>query len=268
MTNMLGLDSNDEMVRLWLQGTKGKCISKEELDDYPIEMPLAFRSMSKRKIIKKCWKDGRDFFYIDNGYIGNAIKKKWYYRVVKNDVQHVKKIVNVPKDRFDRMASLHPWLYYRGQKSRPNNGPILLVTPSEKPGAFYGVTRDAWLNSTIEELKKYTDRKIIVRDKGLRGDRIGDNSIASQCSRDGIWAVVTYQSIAAIEAIHYGIPAFTSAPTATQHLANTDLSLIESPMYPSEGEFQKLLNYLAYCQYTPSELGNGTAYHLIKEYDL
>ena len=268
MANMLGLDAGDEMVRLWLQGTNGDFISKENIDDFPTDIPLAFRSMSKRKVIKKCWKDGRDFYYIDNGYLGNAQKKKWYYRVVKNNVQHVNKIVNVPNDRFSKMAQLHPWIYYRGKKPRPDNGPILLVTPSEKPGAFYGVTRDAWLEETTTQLKKYTDRKIIVRDKGLRGDRIGDNSIASQCSRDGVWAVVTYQSIAALEAIHYGIPAFTSAPTATQHLANTDLSLIETPMYPDENEFQKLLNYLSYCQYTPVELGNGTAYHLIKEFDL
>jgi hypothetical protein len=268
MAKMLGLDANDEMVRLWLKGTDGNFISKENINDYPLDIPLAFRSMSKRKVIKKCWNEGRDFYYIDNGYIGNAQKKKWYYRVVKNNVQHVDKIVNVPSDRFKSMTQMHPWMIYKGQKNRPENGPILLVTPSEKPGAFYGVTRDEWLNETTETLRQYTDRKIIVRDKGLRGDRIGDNSIAAQCSREGIWAVVTYQSIAALEAIHYGIPAFTCAPTATQHLANTDLSKIESPMYPNETEFQKLLNYLTYCQYTPNELGNGTAYRLIEELGL
>jgi hypothetical protein len=268
MAKMLGLDQGDEMVRLWLVGTNGNFILKEDIDKYPTNVPLAFRSMSKRKVIKKCWEDNRDFYYIDNGYIGNAQKKKWYYRVVKNNVQHVDKIVDVPNDRFQKMTQMHPWIVYKGQKARPNNGPILLVTPSEKPGAFYGITRDNWLEETTKQLRKYTDRKIIVRDKGLRGDRIGDNSIGAQCARDGVWAVVTYQSIAALEAIHYGIPAFTCAPTATQHLANTNLSLIETPMYPDEGEFQKLLNYLTYCQYTPGELGNGTAYRLIEELGL
>lgn len=268
MVNMLGLDSGDEMVRLWLQGTNGEFISKEDIDKFDITIPIAFRSMSKRKVIKKCLDQGRDFYYIDNGYIGNAMKKKWYYRVVKNDVQHTSKIVNVPADRFDRMRQLHPWLQYNGQKNRPDNGPILLVTPSGKPCAYYGIDRDIWLNETIDKIKKYTDRKIIIRDKGLRSERVGDNSIASQCSRDGIWAVVTYQSIAAIEAIHYGIPAFTLAPTATQHLANTDISKLEDPIYPDEQEFQKFLHYLAYCQYTPGELGNGSAYNIIKDHNL
>lgn len=268
MVKMLGLDPGDEMVKLWLRNSDGEFIDKEDIDNYPIEIPIAFRSMSKRKIIQKCYKEGRDFYYIDNGYIGNAQKKKWYYRVVKNNVQHVDKIADVPRDRFDRMKELHPWLRYNGQKSRPDNGPILLVTPSGKPCAYYNIDRNIWLEETLDLLKKYTDRKIIIRDKGLRGDRVGDNSIAAQCARDGVWAVVTYQSIAAIEAIHYGIPAFTLAPTATQHLANTDLSLIEDPMYPDENEFQKFLHFLAYCQYTPGELANGTAYSIIKEYNL
>lgn len=268
MDNMLGLDAGDEMVRLWLQGTNGKIIPKEDIDKYPIDVPIAFRSMSKRKIINKCYNDSRDFYYIDNGYIGNAQKKKWYYRVVKNNVQHIDKIVDVPRDRFDRMKELHPWLRYSGQKSRPENGPILLVTPSGKPCAYYNIDRDKWLEETLETLKKYTDRKIIIRDKGLRSARVGDNSIAAQCARDGVWSVVTYQSIAAIEAIHYGIPAFTLAPTATQDLANTDLKYIESPMYPNEHKFQKFLHFLAYCQYTPGELANGTAFNIIKEYDL
>jgi hypothetical protein len=265
---MLGLDGNDEMVRLWMEGTKGSVIPKEDIDKFPINVPLAFRSMSKRKVINKCWNEGRDFYYIDNGYIGNAQKKKWYYRVVKNDVQHSKKIVNVPNDRFNKMLELHPWMKYNGQKSRPDNGPILLVTPSDKPCNFYGIKKADWLEDTITELKKHTDRKIIVRDKGLRSERIGNNSVAAQCSKEGVWAVVTYQSIAALEALHYGIPAFTTAPTCTQHLANTDLTKIENPMYPNEGDFQRLLNYLAYCQYTPRELGSGIAYRLIEEMGL
>ena len=268
MANMLGLDVGDEMVRLWLQGTKGQFIEKEQLNKFPTNVPVAFRSMSKRKIIKDCFNEGRDFYYIDNGYIGNAMKKKWYYRVVKNNVQHTDKIIDVPADRFKRMQELHPWLQYNGQKNRPDNGPILLVTPSGKPCAYYNIDRDTWLDETIATIKEHTDRKIIVRDKGLRGDRIGDNSIAAQCSRDEIWAVVTYQSIAAIEAMHYGIPAFTLAPTVTQHLANTDLSKIETPMYPDENEFQKFLHYLAYCQYTPGELANKSAYNIIKDYNL
>ena len=45
--------------------------------------------MTKRKEIWKCWETG-EFFYIDNGYMGNLMKRKEYYRVVKNNIQHTK----------------------------------------------------------------------------------------------------------------------------------------------------------------------------------
>jgi hypothetical protein len=265
---MIGLDSNDPLVTAFLKSQGGTFVDKEDLKKIDVSVPVVMRSMTKRKVIKDCWEEGRDFYYIDNGYIGNAMKKKWYYRVVKNDVQHQHWRKNLPESRFEKMQKLHPWLRYKGRKTSPDNGPILLVTPSEKPCKFYGVERNIWVNETINEIKKYTDRRIIVRDKGLRGDRVGDNSVAAQCLRDGVHALVTYQSIAALEAIHYGIPAYTLAPTALGNLANNDLSTIETPMYPDEGDFRHFLNYLAFCQYTPGEIESGVAYNLIKEYDL
>ena len=37
------------------------------------------------------------------------------------------------------------------------NGAILIVTPIEKPRAFYKITRDEWLEETINKIKQYTD---------------------------------------------------------------------------------------------------------------
>lgn len=265
---MLCVDANDEMVKAWAQGTSGTFIGKKDIAKYPITHPVAFRSMTKRKEIQECWRVGRDFYYIDNGYMGNAFKRKWFYRVVKNNVQHIGKIKDVPGDRWRYMIDKLPWLTYQGPKPKPKNGPILLVTPSDKPCMFYGIKRDEWIDNTIAELKEYTGREIIVRNKGLRGERVGDNSIASVCSRKGVWAVVTYNSIAALEAVHYGIPAFTLAPHIGEEVCNTDLSRIEKPEYPSAHSFQRMLNYIAYCQYTPMEMQLGDAYRIIKEYGL
>jgi hypothetical protein len=152
--------------------------------------------------------------------------------------------------------------------NRLKNGPILLVTPSEKPCQFYKVDRDQWVQDTIKELRKYTTREIIVRDKGLRPDRIKDKSVAAQCFKEEVWALVTYQSMAALEAMHYGIPAFTMAPCCVDSVANKDLSRIEDPHYPSADEFKNLLHYLAYCQYTVNEFSNGYALRLIEEMEL
>ena len=156
---------------------------------------------------------------------------------------------------------------YYGRKPL-QGGPILLVTPSEKPCQFYNIDKNTWLEETKIELRKYTDRPIIVREKGLRPDRIRDNSVAAQCARDQIYAVVTYQSMAALEAIHYGIPAFTTALSCVDSVANRNLADIENPNYPAEDKFLNVMHYLAYCQYTLDEMNRGVALKMIEEMEL
>lgn len=276
---MLMLDGEDKILKHWQHGTNALVIDRKDISSkllhkspWPIEYPITFRSMTKRKEIWKCWETGRTFYYVDNGYIGNLMKRKVWYRVVKNNIQHTKPKPNMPSDRFDLLCKDAPYMTYGGFKppggNRLKNGPILLVTPSEKPCQFYKVDRDQWVQDTIRELRKYTTREIIVRDKGLRPDRIKDKSVAAQCFKEEVWALVTYQSMAALEAMHYGIPAFTMAPCCVDSVANKDLSRIEDPHYPSADEFKNLLHYLAYCQYTVNEFSNGYALRLIEEMEL
>jgi len=270
---MLYLDGEDKIMKHWAYGTGAQLIDRKDISSkitespWPNDIPVSFRSMTKRKEIWKCWETGRPFYYVDNGYMGNLMKRKEYYRIVKNNIQHTKP-KDVPSDRFEALVRFAPYMRYHGQKTYGQTGPILLVTPSEKPCQFYNIDRDTWVQETVAEIKKHTDRPIIIRDKGLRPDRIKDNSVAGQCRRDAVHAVVTYQSMAALEAIHYGIPAFTMAPSCTDTVANRDLSLIESPKYPDEQEFEKLLHYLAYCQYTCDEMREGVAYKNIEKFEL
>jgi len=271
---MLYLDGEDKILQHWAYRTGATLIDRKDISSkitespWPNDIPVSFRSMTKRKEIWKCWETGRPFYYLDNGYMGNLMKRKEYYRIVKNNIQHTKP-KQMPKDRFDSLCEFAPYMRYTGKRPlKKQNGAILLVTHSEKPCMFYKIDRDQWVQETVAELKKHTDRPIIVRDKGLRPERIKDNSVAGQCKRQGIYAVVTYQSMAALEAIHFGIPAFTMAPSCTDTVANRDLSLIETPKYPDEEEFQNLLNFLAYCQYTCDEMRTGIAFRNIEKFEL
>lgn len=268
MVDMLCIDPTDEIVSSLAKGTNSIFIDKKDLKNYDENIPVCFRSLTKRKLMHSLEKTNRDFYYIDNGYMGNAHLKKYWFRLVKNDIQHVGRYKEVPRDRWDHMVSIAPWLKFKGRKKSPKNGPILLVTPSGKPCDFYGIDKDKWIQDTTALIKKYTDRSIIVRNKELRGNRIGHNSVAAQCSRDKVWAVVTYNSIAALEAVHYGIPAFTMAPHAGDIICNTDISKIEDPYYPDEILAHRFWHWIAYCQYTPFEMRNGKAMKIQKEYDL
>ena len=91
---MLMLDGTDQILKHWQHGTHALVIDRKEISSkinespWPNDIPVSFRSMTKRKEIYKCWETGRPFYYVDNGYMGNLMKKKIWYRIVKNNVQH------------------------------------------------------------------------------------------------------------------------------------------------------------------------------------
>tara|TARA_B110000240_G_C13502674_1_gene454576 strand:+ start:45 stop:905 length:861 start_codon:yes stop_codon:yes gene_type:complete len=268
----IAIDSTDGIVKCWHLGTNAEYIdSYKDLRDttkYPLDVPVAIRSMASRKAVRLCEEMGRDYYYIDTGYVGNRQKRKLYHRVVKNGMQH-SNFKEVPDDRWVGYVVNTPGLEYLGFPGwKKNGGPILVVTPSEKPCKFYGISRQEWLDSTMEIIKKHTDREIIVRDKGLRRDRVGDGSLYNQLDQDDIFAVVTYNSIAATEAVGYGVPAFTAAPGIADMLCEKDLSKIETPRYEDISLVQKWQHWVAYCQYNTREMANGDAYKLIQKHNL
>jgi hypothetical protein len=236
---MIILDEDDAILTLWRYGTEAGISDPESFKNLPLDNPVAFRGMTKFRVVNECRISGRDFYYIDTGYLGNCGKRKNYHRVVKNDVQHTSPIL-VPSDRFEKILKVSTKSFYKKQWNKQGSN-ILLVTPSEKPCKFYGITRDRWVNNTLEKLKNHTDRKIIV----------------------------TYNSIAATEAVSYGIPAFADAPiNAAKSVCSNDFTKIEDPFYPDRSQVDKWLHWLAYCQYTTSELKDGTAYKIQEEFDL
>lgn len=267
MVKMYAIDKEDGIVTCLQQGTEAEWINSwKDLQRLPTEHPVMFRSMSQRKTVKICQEQNRDYYYIDTGYVGNVDKRKDWHRVVKNGMQHSNPRYDLPEDRFKVLAKKSPYLRFKGWKR--DGGPILVVTPSEKPCKFYGIDRDKWVKETLAELKKHTDRPIIVRNKGLRRERIGNNSIYGQFDEDNIFAVVTYNSIAATEAIGYGIPSFTLAPNAADPFCLKDLSKIETPYYAPIDKVVKWQNWLGYCQFNPEEMANGTAMKIIKDYNI
>ena len=240
----------------------------KDLRNYPVDQPVAFRGMTGRKIVKTCENQGREFYYIDTGYLGNREKRKIWHRVVRNGMQHSKVVWDLPEDRWKNIRLMN-WKYNMMWPGWKKNGKaILVVTPSEKPCKYYGITRDAWVKETIDEIKKHTDRPIIVRDKGLRRERVGNGSLYNQLDEDHIFALVTYNSIAATEAVGYGVPAFTSAPGAADMLCEKDFTKIETPLYEDDEKVRKWQHWLAYCQFRVEEMSNGTALDIIERWDI
>ena len=115
---------------------------------------------------------------------------------------------------------------YNIEKRKKTGKNILLVMPSDKPCKYYGIDAEKWKKDTIDQIKMHTDRPIIVREKQPRHVRL-QRTIYQDL--DDAYALVTYQSIAAVESVLYGVPAFTLAPTAADPVANKYLYNLEKP---------------------------------------
>lgn len=254
----LSKNNEDPFINQFAKGCGETPIDTETFDYDKSTDPLCFRGILKKKIIKKCWEDQRDFYFMDTGYFGNEATKlnphgyKIWHRIVKNNLQH-SIVIKRPADRWESLnKKIQPW--------KKDGRKILIAAPDEKPCKFYDIELQRWLEDTVNEIKKYTDRPIEVRQRNkLRINRTVSNTLQQALDND-VFALVTFNSNAATESILYGIPAFVLAPvSAALPVSCKDLSKIESPFYPSNDQIFEWACHLAYGQFHINELKSGRA---------
>jgi len=244
----------DVILDAFLTGSDGVITISKKTPDFDSNIPVVIRGIAKRKIIHRCAEEGRDYFYIDTGYFGNW-KHKTYHRITKNNMQYVGNLdPNCPDDRLN-FTNTHV------HKHRPGKN-ILICPPSQKAMNYWNLDLEEWLDNTVQQIEKHTDRPIVIRKKMGRSDRVNTDTMEMALSRD-VHCMVTFNSIAAVESLIYGKPVFTMGPNAAQPLANTDLALIENPRMPRVEEVRNLLCNLAYQQFTVQEMKDGTAWRML-----
>jgi hypothetical protein len=174
------------------------------------------------------------------------------------------------KIKTDIGLDLKPW--------RHNGNHILICLQRNGGWSMKNVDVMTWCNQTILELKKYTDRPIIVR--AHPGDRrakkylnlnhpnvyISDNSNIQQDFTDA-WATITYNSSPGVASAIEGIPVFVTDPdpkvSQAYDVANTDISKIETPdLLPRQQWIEKI----SMCHFNFDDLKQGVAWNVIKEY--
>jgi len=260
----LSKEGEDEYINMFAAGCKQQPVSTDEFDYSGTTGPLVLRGILKHKIMKRCWQDRRTFYYMDTGYFGNERTAsnpngwKYWHRIVKNDLQHGE-IIARPDDRFKKFnKTFTPW--------KKTGSKILVAAPDEKPCKFYGVTKDQWVADTVAKIKEHTNREVVVRERApKRIDRIATDTLQQALDND-VFALVTFNSVAAIESVFHGIPAFTMAPAnAASPVALQDLSKIESPYYPDKDKLYAWGCHLAYGQFHITELKSGEAKRMLEE---
>lgn len=260
----LSKNGQDEYINNFARGSGFQPMNSSNFTYEDSTDPIVIRGILKYKLMKQCWDDNRDFYYVDTGYFGNEKTNKnpngwkYWHRIVKNNLQHTD-IIPRPDDRFKQFnKTFNPW--------KKSGRKILIAAPDEKPCKFYGVDKEIWVQNTIDTIKQYTDRPIVVRERAKqRIDRISHNTL-QQALDDDVFALVTYNSVAAIESIFHGIPAFTLAPAnAAMPVASQDLSSINEPYYPSQDKLYAWGCHLAYGQFHVTEMNNGTALRMLTQ---
>ncbi len=214
-----------------------------------------------QKAIKRCWEIGREFYAVDTGYFGNGKHKTWH-RITRNALQNMEQITERDAKRLELQLQL-PWkeIY---KPFTPGNK-ILVCPPSNKVMNMFGQPEaDIWTANLVKQLKELTDRPIEIRLKPIRSQRVKGSTI-QEALQDDVHCLITYNSIAATEALMVGKPALTLGPNAAQLICETDLANIDNPRIPTKDEMYAFLTHLSYAQFTQPEMEDGTAWSILRK---
>lgn len=215
-------------------------------------------------ILKECIKNKQNFLYIDHAYFNPGHKKpNPNYRILLNKF-NAGEFISRPDDRLPQLE-IKPW---------NKNGNHILVCPPTETSKYFFNCHD-WLDKTLEELKKYTDRKIIIRTKPNEARINIINGILYpvhlrekhpetplQEHLTNCHAVITYNSNISIDAILNGIPVFVPNINSAYPVGCPDLSKIENPSYPDNR--YEWCKHLSYCQFNMEEIKSGIIWKILE----
>lgn len=229
--------------RAFAEGCRGRVVRVGEKTDRPAAVYGILRGCDL--VIKDSLKAGRDVYHIDHGYLGRGESFDGYYRVTKNNLQDIA-LEDRPDDRFRVFGRIiQPW----------QSGSHVVVCPiASAVAGFYGINAYEWTTGVVSELKKHTDRQVVVKPK--------DSEAPLSRVLQNAHCLVTFNSTAAIEALIRGIPVITLGPSATRIMGRTAVADVERPLKPEREPF---LHALAYRQFTLDEMKSGLCWRLLND---
>lgn len=182
-------------------------------------------------------KHSLNFYYTDKAYFDRSN----YFRITKNALQ-LNNFVDFNSARFESFKiPILPRRY--GSK-------ILICPQSETFFKLNGLSREDWLNNTIQEIRQYSDRPIEIRYK----ERTNTEAAFSEALND-IHCVVVYTSVAGVQSVLSGVPSFSTHDCAARYFSSGPLANIESPFIPDN--IYELACALANNQWTIDEIRQG-----------
>ena len=177
-------------------------------------------------------------------------------------------------ERWDALGiRLHEW-------RASGNAIIIGGQPHRFPNSLEEppVNRNEWFAAAVSFLAGFSKRPLIwkahphdSRDiegfvsvlSGKTGGRLTLTRLSfSDLVDRGVWAVVTYDSNLAVDAIVSGVPCFVGGRTMADPMCSHDLTRIESPLQLCRGEWCK---WVAWTQWTVEEMRRGEPWRVLVE---
>ena len=238
--------------------------------DVHVQVPegKTLKKVVRYNIIEAQKKAGKQTIVIESGLLGPA------YNVETRDIKIGScrvglghnlpnlanfKNQNSPSDRWEKLnLEMKPW--------RTTGDHIVICLQRDGSFAVRDMDQFEWLQNTVNEIKLYSDRPIIVRTKDItcknKIESMGMKISLDDAVLYSAWAAVVMSSTIDIKLVLNGIPTFTTTNRAfTYPLGNHLLSNIEYPLTPDR---EQLFYNIAYAQWTIEEMKEGLAWNHIK----
>ena len=250
----------DEVVRPFVESAKGT-LHKDgpEFKGIDLNKPVACFGVLRGTgtVIKK----SKEFYYFDHAYYFkeqkhgiNSLFADRIYRLTKGllSLNYLDKLDKIDYNRIKRFKK-----HIKMKPFKKDGKYILVLPPSAHMKLYYNYKENEWEDNIMNTLKQHTDREVKFRMKTSPIPFIKDLQNA--------WAVISFQTTAAVDALLEGIPSFCDDISCANPVSFNlkELSEIEKPFYPVNRE--EWIDSLLANQYTMKELENGFAWNRINE---
>ena len=230
---------------------------------------------SNLKDIKTCIENGEEWWYVDVGYLTKQIQRypepkivdssNTYFRIIKGGIHTIRMKVADGK-RLNELTNKGIDTEFKGWYT--GDCKHILLAPSSQTVTYHinGTTQDEWVKQVTAEIKKYTDMPIKFRNKPRPGNQWYNTDIKDDLK--DCHCLVTNMSLSAIDAVLNKVPVIVHQRNVCAPISGRDISKIQKPLKPGRKTMEEWMKMIAQHQFTLEEMGNGTAYKVLKEQEV